>query len=70
MAVGAETGAHSLNEAFDTTDSWKGTQRALLLAIALTPTMRLNRGASTSRKHLCPTVCRSGGKPCVREEVC
>jgi acetylornithine deacetylase/succinyl-diaminopimelate desuccinylase-like protein len=27
--------AHALTEAFDTTDSWKGTQRALLLAIAL-----------------------------------
>jgi tripeptide aminopeptidase len=32
---GVGTGAHSLNEAFDTTDSWRGTQRALLLAIAL-----------------------------------
>jgi tripeptide aminopeptidase len=32
---GQGTGAHSLNEAFDTTDSWRGTQRALLLAIAL-----------------------------------
>lgn len=28
--------AHALTEAFDTTDSWKGTQRALLLAVALT----------------------------------
>ncbi len=28
--------AHALTEAFDTTDSWKGTQRAVLLAIALT----------------------------------
>lgn len=27
--------AHALTEAFDTTDSWKGTQRAVLLAIAL-----------------------------------
>jgi tripeptide aminopeptidase len=27
--------AHSLDETFDATDSWKGTQRALLLAIAL-----------------------------------
>ena len=27
--------AHSLEEAFDSTDSWKGTQRALLLAVAL-----------------------------------
>jgi tripeptide aminopeptidase len=27
--------AHSLEESFDTTDSWKGTQRAVLLAIAL-----------------------------------
>ena len=27
--------AHALSEAFDTTDSWKGTQRAVLLAIAL-----------------------------------
>jgi tripeptide aminopeptidase len=32
---GAGKGAHSLDESFDTTDSWKGTQRALLLAIAL-----------------------------------
>jgi tripeptide aminopeptidase len=32
---GAGTGAHSLNETFDTTDSWRGTQRALLLAITL-----------------------------------
>ncbi len=32
---GTGTGAHSLNEAFDTKDSWQGTQRALLLAIAL-----------------------------------
>jgi tripeptide aminopeptidase len=28
--------AHALTEAFDTTDSWKGTQRAILIAIALT----------------------------------
>lgn len=28
-------GAHALDESFDTTDSWKGTQRALLLTIAL-----------------------------------
>ena len=27
--------AHALNESFDTTDSWQGTQRALLLAVAL-----------------------------------
>jgi acetylornithine deacetylase/succinyl-diaminopimelate desuccinylase-like protein len=32
---GAGTGAHSLNETFDTRDSWRGTQRALLLAVAL-----------------------------------
>ena len=32
---GTGTGAHSLSEAFDTTDSWRGTARALLLAIAL-----------------------------------
>lgn len=32
---GTGTGAHSLGEAFDTADSWKGTARALLLAIAL-----------------------------------
>lgn len=32
---GIGTGAHSLNEAFDTKDSWLGTQRALLLAVAL-----------------------------------
>jgi tripeptide aminopeptidase len=33
---GRGTGAHSLGEMFDTRDSWLGTQRALLLAIALT----------------------------------
>ena len=32
---GAGAGAHSLNETFDPKDSWLGTQRALLLAIAL-----------------------------------
>lgn len=33
---GVGTGSHSPGEAFDSTDSWKGTQRALLLALALT----------------------------------
>jgi tripeptide aminopeptidase len=32
---GSTSGTHSLTEAFDSTDSWKGTERALLLAIAL-----------------------------------
>ena len=32
---GAGRGAHSLSESFDATDSWLGTQRALLLAVAL-----------------------------------
>ena len=32
---GTGTGAHSLNETFDATDAWRGTQRAVLLAIAL-----------------------------------
>ena len=32
---GSSTGGHALNEAFDSTDSWRGTQRATLLAIAL-----------------------------------
>jgi acetylornithine deacetylase/succinyl-diaminopimelate desuccinylase-like protein len=32
---GIGTGAHSLGESFDPRDSWRGTQRALLLAIAL-----------------------------------
>jgi tripeptide aminopeptidase len=32
---GTGTGAHSLNETFDTKDSWKGTERALLLAVSL-----------------------------------
>jgi acetylornithine deacetylase/succinyl-diaminopimelate desuccinylase-like protein len=32
---GRGTGAHALNEMFDTTNSWQGTQRALLIAIAL-----------------------------------
>ena len=34
-AGGTITGAHSLQEVFDTTDSWRGSQRILLLAIAL-----------------------------------
>ncbi len=33
---GSAHGAHSLAESFDPTDSWRGTQRALLLAVALT----------------------------------
>ncbi len=33
---GTGSGAHSLGESFDTTDSWKGAQRATLLTIALT----------------------------------
>jgi len=32
---GRGMGAHSLGEAFDSTDSWKGTERAVLIAIAL-----------------------------------
>jgi tripeptide aminopeptidase len=32
---GRGRGAHALDETFDTTDSWQGTQRALLLTIAL-----------------------------------
>jgi tripeptide aminopeptidase len=32
---GVGAGAHSLNETFDTRDAWKGTQRALLLAVSL-----------------------------------
>ena len=32
---GRGTDAHALSESFDSTDSWKGTQRALLIAIAL-----------------------------------
>ena len=32
---GRGTGAHALEETFDITDSWQGTQRAVLLAIAL-----------------------------------
>ena len=34
-AGGSGTGAHTLDETFDTTDSWRGTQRTLLIAIAL-----------------------------------
>jgi acetylornithine deacetylase/succinyl-diaminopimelate desuccinylase-like protein len=34
-AGGAGTGAHTRQEAYDTTDSWRGSQRILLLAIAL-----------------------------------
>jgi acetylornithine deacetylase/succinyl-diaminopimelate desuccinylase-like protein len=32
---GRGSGAHALDEAFDTTNSWQGTQRALLVALAL-----------------------------------
>jgi tripeptide aminopeptidase len=32
---GKGSGAHSLNETYDTTDSWKGTERALLLVLSL-----------------------------------
>jgi acetylornithine deacetylase/succinyl-diaminopimelate desuccinylase-like protein len=32
---GAGTGAHSINEAFDTKDSWRGTGRAVLLVVSL-----------------------------------
>jgi hypothetical protein len=32
---GSGSGAHSLNETFDTKDSWLGTGRGLLLAVAL-----------------------------------
>ena len=32
---GSGSGAHSLNETFNAKDSWRGTQRALLLALAL-----------------------------------
>ncbi|HEV2447517.1 MAG TPA: M20/M25/M40 family metallo-hydrolase [Candidatus Sulfopaludibacter sp.] len=32
---GSGTGAHSLNETFDARDSWRGTQRAVLLLVAL-----------------------------------
>ncbi|HEY5619719.1 MAG TPA: M20/M25/M40 family metallo-hydrolase [Vicinamibacterales bacterium] len=34
-AGGRGTGSHTRDESFDTTDSWQGTQRALLVAIAL-----------------------------------
>jgi di/tripeptidase len=33
---GRSTAVHTENESFDATDAWKGTQRALLLAVALT----------------------------------
>jgi hypothetical protein len=32
---GSGQGAHSLDESFDSTESWKGTARALLVAVAL-----------------------------------
>jgi hypothetical protein len=32
---GSGSGAHSLNETYNTKDSWLGTQRGLLLAVAL-----------------------------------
>jgi tripeptide aminopeptidase len=34
-AGGAATGTHTIAETFDTANSWQGTARALLLAIAL-----------------------------------
>ena len=33
---GSASNSHALSESFDSTDSWKGTQNAILLAIALT----------------------------------
>ena len=35
-AGGTATGTHALDETFDTTNSWQGTARAFLLALALT----------------------------------
>lgn len=35
LATGPAAGTHTLQETFDTTDSWRGTQQAVLLAIAL-----------------------------------
>jgi tripeptide aminopeptidase len=32
---GRGSGAHALDEMFDTTNSWQGTQRAFLIALAL-----------------------------------
>jgi di/tripeptidase len=32
---GRGSGAHALDESFDVTNSWQGTQRALLIALAL-----------------------------------
>ena len=32
---GSGQGSHSLSERFDSTESWKGTARALLLTVAL-----------------------------------
>jgi acetylornithine deacetylase/succinyl-diaminopimelate desuccinylase-like protein len=34
-AGGSASGTHSLRESFDTTDSWRGSQRVLLLAVSL-----------------------------------
>jgi hypothetical protein len=34
-AGGRGAGSHALEETFDSVDSWKGTQRALLISIAL-----------------------------------
>jgi hypothetical protein len=34
-AGGSESGAHTLDESFNTTNSWEGTKRAVFLAIAL-----------------------------------
>ena len=35
VATGPATGTHTLQEAFDTTESWRGTQQIVLLAVAL-----------------------------------
>jgi tripeptide aminopeptidase len=34
-AGGRGSGAHTENETYDATDAWKGTQRAILLTVAL-----------------------------------
>ena len=47
---GRGTDAHALTEAFDTTDSWQGTQRALLLTIALAREVTIrSRSARSTR---------------------
>jgi acetylornithine deacetylase/succinyl-diaminopimelate desuccinylase-like protein len=51
---GEGTGAHSLHESWDSRESWRGTQRALLLAIALTEPLDAAASSPTAAQESLP----------------